>query len=393
MRILIISSLDTFTDPVQAACVRYDDVKTTIRTADTVGQGLELAEQIEAELVIIDLTHNVEAGIVAIEELSTTRRSIAVSAESFNAELMARAIRAGATEVITQPIDEDDVQRLLRKTQKHITALSETQQSDRTGKIIVCFSSKGGVGKSTTSCNLAVTLAKRFPPDSVCIVDANQQVPNVASMLDLRPQSWLMDAIREYKRLDSSMLDQFATDHESGLQVLAHKTGETLDDDFSEDELSKVLLVCKGKYKYTIVDTFPLLTSLNLAIMDLADKILLITEAVVPSLRTAKYNLHLLQQAGYGENRIEVVVNRYTNFKGNVSEDIVERTLDWPIEHFLPYDVHTTIATNAGKTIVEKFPNRPLSLAYEQLAAKAIDEDLPILESSMLDKVRGWIGI
>ena len=208
-------------------------------------------------------------------------------------------------------------------------------------------------------------LAQRLGPGKVALIDANTQAPNVAPMLDLRPEHWLRDAIQEYRRLDSDMLRQFMTFHEpTGLDVLAHSSDNPLGLDFSEDQLSKILLVAKGTYEYTIVDTFPLLSSLNLAVMDLSDKIFLVTEGVVPAIRSARYNLQMLEQAGYGQNRIEVILNRFTRFRGNVTPELVAETLNWPISHVLPYDVHATVAANSGQSVSEMFPEQDRRSAW-----------------------------
>lgn len=94
---------------------------------------------------------------------------------------------------------------------------------------------------------------------------------------------------------------------------------------------------------------------------------MLVTEAVVPALRSARYNLQVLRQAGYGPGRILLVLNRFTRFRGNVPVELAQETLDWPIETVLPYDVHATIAANNGKGIVEMFPDSKLSQQIVEL--------------------------
>ncbi len=388
MRIIVISAQPSFRDAVQAACLRYDKAIVTVRTSETIGQGLELAEQLEAQLVVFDLTLNIEAGLVAIENLSSTRgRMIAVSAEAMDTDLITRAIRAGAEEVLDQPVREEEVHAVLDKLSRRL-AEDAPDVPQRDGRLVVVFSSKGGVGKTTIACNLSVALTRIIGAGGVGLVDANQQVPNVAPVLDLRPQRWLREAIREYRRLDETMLEQFLTTHKSGLKVLAHRADTPMEAEFSEDELCKILLICKGRFQYTLVDTFPLLTNLNLAVMDLADHILLVTEAVVPAVRTARYNLQLLKQAGYGTNRITVVLNRYTRFKGNVTPEMVAETLEWPVEVIIPYDVHATIAANQGSTVIEEFPTRPISQAITRLGERIAGRETPVAERSFGERLR-----
>ncbi len=387
MRILIISSQESFRQSVQAACLRYAEAIVSLRTADSIGQGLDLAVQVEAQLVFVDLTRNAEAGLLAIGQLAQVKnRMVVASADKLTTELMARAIRAGAQEILVQPPQEEEVHEIIAKAAALLDA-KNLLQPPREGKVFVCFSSKGGVGKTTISCNLGAILAERLGPGRVALIDANTQAPNVAPMLDLRPEHWLRDAIQEYRRLDSEMLHQFMTSHPSGLEVLAHSTDNPLGLDFTEDQLSKILLVAKGTYDYTIIDTFPLLSSLNLAIMDLADRILLVTESVVPALRSAKYNLQTLEQAGYGQNRIEVILNRYTRFRGNVTPELVGESLNWPIRHVLPYDVHATISANNGQAICDLFPEQNLTLALSQLADTLTGVEIPIVEPGILQKM------
>lgn len=399
MRILIISSQQSFRQQVQAICLRFPDQIISMRTAESIGQGLELAIQFEAQIIFIDLTRNVEAGILAIEQLaSVTNRMVAVSIDKLTTEFITRAIRAGAREILSQPIQDDEVHEIIIKTESLISD-KKSEQPIRSGKVVMCFSSKGGVGKTTMACNLAVTLQQRFGAGRVALIDANTQAPNVAPMLDLRPQRWLRDAIVEYKRLDSELLKELMTIHEaSGLHVLAHSSDNPLGLDFSEDQLSKILLVAKGTYDWTVVDTFPLLSSLNLSLMDLSDEILLVTEGVVPALRSARHNLDMLQKAGYSENRIRVVLNRFTRFKGNVTPELVAETLGWPIKNVVPYDVHSTIAANSGQAVVQMFPDRDVTLAIADLADAVTGvESTPVLSETFFEQqmrlFRNWLGL
>lgn len=373
MRVLVVSAHEAFRAAVQAACLRFEGAALSLRLADTVGQGLELAHQVEAETVFVDLTRNLEAGLVAIDRLADVKdRLIVASIDKMTTEVVQRAVRVGAQEILSQPVQESEVHQIL---QKAVRLRSEGGHADRReGQLVVTFSSKGGVGKTTLTCNLATVLAQSLGPGRVAVVDANTQAPNVAPMLDLQPERWLRDAVAEYRRIDGEMLRSYMTPHTSGAEVLAHSADSPLDVDFQEDQLSKILLVSKGSFDYTFVDTFPILSSLNLAMLDLADRILLITEAVVPAIRSARYNLRILRQAGYGPGRIIVVLNRYTRFRGNVPPDLVSEALDWPVDVVLSYDVHATIAANSGRTVVEAFPGQRLSDEIRLLAGRLTGE-------------------
>lgn len=396
---MIISGQTAFRQQVQAACLRMTNMIVSLRTAESLGQGLEIASQFEAELVFLDLTRNIEAGMITLQQMaSVNNRVVAISIDKLSTEVMARAMRAGAREILNQPVQDEEVFSILEKV-AHNDHSSRTNQPNRDGKVLMCFSSKGGVGKTTLATNIAVLLQERFGEGSTALIDANTQAPNVAPMLDLRPQRWLRDAVMEYKRLDSQLLMELMTIHEpSGLHVMAHSSDDPLGLDFSEDPLSKILLVSKGTFKWTVVDTFPLLSSLNLSLMDLSDEIFLVTEAVVPAIRSARYNLEMLKKAGYGENRIHVILNRYTDFKGNVEPGLVSESMNWPIDIVIPYDNHATIATNSGKALVQMFPERRISLTLNNLVDQITNVDSEPLEPEspiaiQMRKLRNWLDL
>lgn len=368
MRVLIVSAQELFRQTVQAACLRFGESMISLRTTDSLGQGLELAEQFQAELVALDLTRNVEAGMLALAQLAAhPSRLVVASIDKASTDVMARAVRAGAREFLAQPVQDDEVHAVLRKGLRLVTPAGVEAPPTRRGRILVVFSSKGGVGKTTLACNITVRLAQRLGEGRVAMIDANTQAPNVAPMLDLRPERWLRDAVEQYRRLDGDMLRQMMTPHDSGALVLAHSSDNPLGLDFEEDQLGKILLVAKSHFDHVVVDTFPVLSSLNLAVMDLADDILLVTEPVVPALRSARYNLQVLRQAGYGPERIRLVVNRFSRFSGNVPIDLVADTLEWPVEAVLNYDVNATIAANNGRPVVDMFPESLIARDIGQL--------------------------
>jgi len=118
-------------------------------------------------------------------------------------------------------------------------------------------------------------------------------------------------------------------------------------------------------------------------VMDLSCKIFLVTEGVVPAIRSARYNLQMLEQAGYGQNRIEVILNRFTRFRGNVTPELVAETLNWPISHVLPYDVHATVAANSGQSVSEMFPEQDLTLGLSVVvdSITGVETEQPVMNA------------
>ena len=67
------------------------------------------------------------------------------------------------------------------------------------------LSNKGGVGKSTLAVNVATALALKHP-DDVLLIDTSLQIGSCAMLLDIKPTTSIVDAVRERDRLDETLL-------------------------------------------------------------------------------------------------------------------------------------------------------------------------------------------
>ena len=224
-------------------------------------------------------------------------------------------------------------------------------RSGPNGKIISFVSNKGGVGKSTMSVNVAAGLAARYP-ERVLLIDASLQMGVCASMLDLKPATTLTDAMRERNRLDETLIRQLAMPHPCGLHLLAAPRDALEAAEVDEEAMARVLTLARRTYDYVVVDTFPLLDSVMMAVLDLSDRVFLVTESVVPTLLGMVSLIRVLDQLGFPKERQRVIVNRYSNFAGNLKPDDVARRLGRDVDHVIPYQKKLLIASNIGQPYI-----------------------------------------
>src|SRR5205814_4235718 len=83
------------------------------------------------------------------------------------------------------------------------------------GRVAAFLSNKGGVGKSVLAVNVACALALRHP-DEVLLIDTSLQLGACALMLDLKPTTSIVDAVRERDRLDTTLLRHLTLNQGSG---------------------------------------------------------------------------------------------------------------------------------------------------------------------------------
>ncbi len=252
---------------------------------------------------------------------------------------------------LRRPLSRTDLEQLLERLHRKQTFVPNTQA----GKIISLISNKGGVGKSTMSVNIAAGLAQRFP-ERVLLVDASLQMGVCSTMLDLKPATTLTDAVRERNRLDETLLRQLAAQHACGLHVLASPLDALEAAEVDEATMARVLTLARRAYDYVVVDTFPLIDSVMMAVMDLSDRVYLVVESVVPTLLGMVHLIRVLDSMGFPKERQRLILNRYSNFAGNLKPDDVARRLGRDVDHIVPYQKKLLIAGNVGKPLVLSAP-------------------------------------
>jgi pilus assembly protein CpaE len=219
------------------------------------------------------------------------------------------------------------------------------------GKIISFISNKGGVGKSTLAVNLACGLALRHP-ERVLLIDASLQLGVCASMLDLKPTTTLTEAVRERNRLDETLVRQLAVHHPSGLHLIAAPRDAFEAAEVDDLAIARVLTLARRSYDFVFVDTFPLIDSVMMAVMDLSDSVFLVTESVVPALLGMVSLIRVLDSLGFSQDRQRIIVNRHSRFAGNLPASDVAARLGRHVDHVVPYEKKLLIASNLGQPYV-----------------------------------------
>jgi pilus assembly protein CpaE len=174
-------------------------------------------------------------------------------------------------------------------------------------EIIVFASAKGGVGKTVLSVNMAVALAQRG--FSTCILDGNFQFGDVNLALDLQPKLTISDLVQDLKHMHTDMLSNYLQTHESGLKVLSAPIKPEYADLITPDDFKNISEMLSIQEKYLIVDLPSGITENNISVMEIAHKIIIITDLEMAALKNTKTMLKTLEDLKLSE-KIYVIVNR-----------------------------------------------------------------------------------
>jgi pilus assembly protein CpaE len=116
--------------------------------------------------------------------------------------------------------------------------------------------------------------------------------------------------------------------------------------------MSRILTLARHTYDFVVVDTFPMLDRVIVAVLDLSDRAYVVLENVVPTLLGAVKLVEVLRGLGLSKERQRIVLNRYTTLPGSVNPADVASRLGHAVDHVVPFDKRIVIAANTGEPYV-----------------------------------------
>ena len=296
-----------------------------------------------------------------------------------SAPVLQAALRAGARDTVAAHDAASMVQSVVRvggllhdSTVSRVPAAVESRANP--GRLIVVFSTKGGVGKSTIAINVAVAMARRTD-ERVALVDADLHFGDIAVLLGIPPQTTITDAAASIQFADPGMLSTMLTRHESGVYVLPAPAEAVLGTTLPPEELVGVCAALQGFCGQVVVDTPTVFDDSILALLESADEILLVGGMDIPSVKNLKIGMQTLDLGAIAGPKLHLVLNRSnTQVKLDVRE--IEQVLGLRAEFPIPSDIAVPISVNAGQPVVAQDPKSPATRAMEHIAVTLLGADV-----------------
>jgi pilus assembly protein CpaE len=296
----------------------------------------EKLQRLAPDVVVVDLSDQTEDRFECIRRLRTLSQppAVVVIHDSDEAAVILKAMRAGATEFLTVPLEAGSLQTALDR----IAALLPGREvhSESGGQVLAFLSVKGGAGATTLACGTAAVLGKGASRE-VLLADLDVETGNVAFAMKANSHYSILDACRSISRLDAHYWKGIISNGLPGLHILTAPADPRAIETPQGVEVRQVLNFARTLYPFSVIDLPSHLGPLTLAALEDADRAFLITTTELPSLHLAKRTLQMLSFQGYPQQRLALVLNRATRRDEVTTEDI-ERNLGVPVFWRFPFD-------------------------------------------------------
>jgi pilus assembly protein CpaE len=352
-----------------AKLLSFESDVEVVGSADSGAEALLVAASLRPDVLLMDINMPGMDGIAAAEELASRVPSTAVVMMSVQGEpdYLRRSMLAGAREFLVKPFSSDELSASIRHVyvrerlkSGHAAAAAQAQpfnghhpeaHEKRAGRVVALYSPKGGVGRTTLAVNLAVAAAELG--SKVVLVDGSFQFGDVGVLLNLSPKDRsISDVVRESTGDDLDALAGMLVEHSSGVQVLLAPPSPEMAELVTPDHLQRIIGALRDTHDLIVVDCWPWLHDTTLTFLDQADLILAVLTLEITNIKNMRQFLDLVEQLGYGAEKVELLLNRSDAAYGIRVQD-VESSIGRKVDHTVISDGQgVVLALNRGVPFV-----------------------------------------
>jgi len=326
-------------------------------------------------VVFFGIDQNSDAALAAVKKYTENvarsvggRGAVIGIADHASSDLLLEAVRAGVDEFLTPPLDEKGIREAVRNACRK-KGILQSDNSSSNGSIFTIFSGKGGCGKTMLATNLAYHLA-RINDALVVIVDLNLQFGNAATFLDLQPRHTIMECLHGDGVVEDEVLVRMPCKHSSGLSIIPGPDDPADSELVRAEHIHALLAALRQKYDFVIADTASSFDERNLAALDIAEKIILLSDTLVPSVRATQRCLKVFEKLDYENGKVILVANRYDKRVGAGPKEL-EQAFGRPVDALVPNGFDPVMnSVDAGLPIAEVSEKSDVVAAIEELAFK-----------------------
>ena len=400
IRVLIVDDIPETRDHLTKLLGFESDIE-VVGAAASGADAIETAARLSPDVVLMDINMPDMDGITATEQLASAAPTAAVIMMSVQgeADYLRRSMLAGAREFLVKPFSSDELTASIRQVharerdkQSRIVAVpaagsangSHPPEAGPSGQVVAVFSPKGGVGRTTVAVNLAVAAAQELGR-KVVLVDASFQFGDVGVLLNLNLKNKsIADLAPELEAGELESIDTFVINHSSGVRVLLAPPSPEMAELITPSGVKRVLEALRARNDLVVVDCTSWFNDTTLAILDASDLILTVLSLEITSIKNMRLFLEVVEQLGYEDGKVELVLNRADSTLGIRIAD-VEHSIGRKVDHTIVSDGRSVVyalnrgvpffVSNREAQVSQDILRLATSIAGERVAVAATSDD------------------
>ena len=352
--------------------------------AGTAARLSTMADEAVPDLLIVDAPRADEGELDQLERLGHLfpRMAFIVLSEDQSQDFLLRAMRAGVREVLAaRPLPADLVAAV-----DHVAEKLGSQGAAQ-GRVLAFISCKGGSGSTFLATNLAYALsaggAKR-----VALIDMNLQFGDASLFVsDSKPLATLSDVATQIHRLDPSFLSSSMVSVTPNFSVLAAPSDPAHASDVKPEHIDAIIKLARRQYDFIVLDVGRSLDPVSIRALDHADTIYPVLQTTLPYIRDGKRLLTVFRNLEYGNDKVELIVNRHDNNSDIRLKDL-EEAFDTTHLRTMPnhYDAAAK-SVNQGVPVTRLAPDSQLSMALMTMARGLTGEAEPVQGAGLMARL------
>jgi septum site-determining protein MinD len=244
-------------------------------------------------------------------------------------------------------------------------------------RVIVITSGKGGVGKTTTTSNIGMALARLG--HNTLLIDADVGLRNLDLLLGLENRIIYcgLDVLANICRLEQALIKDKRQPKLTFFPLSSNQTKVPI----TKSQLQELILLVNDKYDFILVDSPAGIDEGFQTAVHSANEAIVVVTPEVPSIRDADKVIGLLVSQQI--KKISLLINRIrpkmVKTEDMMSIDDVKNILGIPLVGVIPDSEQVIIASNRGEPLVLEEKLSLPGLAFENTARRLVGEEVPFL--------------
>jgi pilus assembly protein CpaE len=319
----------------------------------------------ETRLLVAFLRH--EGDLPALRQLTGAFLGwpvLVVAAPAADSALLLRTIRAGASQVVTFPLNPEDFREAL-----NCIGVQFGHSPDAPGVIAISGAS-GGCGTTSLAVNLAYEVASRFHTSCI-LAEFSLKMGSLEAYLDVAPRFTSLDLLLR-PHIDLYVVKEVLTHVTDNFDLLPGPRGLTGPVNISPALLLQLINYLRRLARVVIIDVPATYDDIYFETLAAADQAILVGEQKVPSARALKMvNDALDRDTALRTQHLvkHLVINRYDSSMHGFTLKDLSQVLEIPQLRSVANDAAgMTAAVNKGKPLREVAPNSPALADIHRLA-------------------------